>query len=181
MKEKHCKWYHDEFCTNGDSPCVADYCPVVEYPELCKYRELANDSQSLANEGKEFDIEIYLRSLEEGDNITVTCDLLNAMEQAKEEIERLTEERFNLNAEIAKQKIKYEALKCGTKIVCGAREILSETIKTEIKQQAEKDTAKEIWQELYNETIRCGIPAVYCTLTPKEIKDRAKRYGVEVE
>ena len=48
-------------------------------------------------------------------------------------------------------------------------------------QQAVKDTAKEILQELYNETIRDGIPAVYCTLTPKEIKDRAKRYGVEVE
>ena len=48
-------------------------------------------------------------------------------------------------------------------------------------QQAVKDTAKEIFQELYNETIKDGIPAVYCMLTPKEIKDRAKRYGVEVE
>lgn len=38
--KKHCKWYNDEFCTNGDSPCVADYCPVVEYPELCKCREV---------------------------------------------------------------------------------------------------------------------------------------------
>ena len=48
-------------------------------------------------------------------------------------------------------------------------------------QQAVKNTAKEIFQELYNETINDGIPAVYCMLTPKEIKDRAKRYGVEVE
>ena len=38
-KKKHCKWYTDEFCTNDQSPCVADYCPVVEYPELCKCRE----------------------------------------------------------------------------------------------------------------------------------------------
>jgi hypothetical protein len=43
MEEKHCKWYNDEFCTNGDSPCVADYCPVVEYPELCKFRETEVD------------------------------------------------------------------------------------------------------------------------------------------
>ena len=38
-EKKHCKWYHEEFCTNEDSPCVADYCPVVEYPELCRYLE----------------------------------------------------------------------------------------------------------------------------------------------
>ena len=42
-EKKHCKWYNDEFCTNGDSPFVADYCPVVEYPELCKCRELDKD------------------------------------------------------------------------------------------------------------------------------------------
>lgn len=39
---EHCKWYHDEFCVNDKSPCVADYCPVVQYPELCKYREQEN-------------------------------------------------------------------------------------------------------------------------------------------
>lgn len=42
-EKKHCKWYNDEFCTNDQSPCVADYCPVVEYPELCKFREVAED------------------------------------------------------------------------------------------------------------------------------------------
>jgi hypothetical protein len=41
---KDCKWYHDEFCTNGDSPCVADYCPVVEYYTLCKYYENDTDT-----------------------------------------------------------------------------------------------------------------------------------------
>ena len=40
IERKHCKWYNEEMCTNGDSPCVADYCPVVQYPELCKYREV---------------------------------------------------------------------------------------------------------------------------------------------
>lgn len=42
-EKKHCKWYNDEFCTNDKSPCVADYCPVVEYPELCKCREFDKD------------------------------------------------------------------------------------------------------------------------------------------
>ncbi len=32
-----CKYYQDEFCVNAASPCVADYCPCVEYPELCRY------------------------------------------------------------------------------------------------------------------------------------------------
>ncbi len=41
---EHCKYYSDEFCTNDSSPCVADYCPVVQYPELCKYREQEDDS-----------------------------------------------------------------------------------------------------------------------------------------
>lgn len=42
-EKKHCKWYNDEFCTNDKSPCLADYCPCVEYPELCKFREVAED------------------------------------------------------------------------------------------------------------------------------------------
>lgn len=32
-----CKWYQDEFCVNAASPCVADYCPCTEYPDLCRY------------------------------------------------------------------------------------------------------------------------------------------------
>lgn len=45
-EKKHCKWYNDEFCTNGDSPCVADYCPVAEYPELCKYKECEKNEET---------------------------------------------------------------------------------------------------------------------------------------
>lgn len=32
-----CKHYKDEFCVNASSPCVADYCTCVEYPNLCKH------------------------------------------------------------------------------------------------------------------------------------------------
>ena len=37
-----CKYYQDEFCVNASSPCVADYCPCVEYPELCRYYQGKN-------------------------------------------------------------------------------------------------------------------------------------------
>lgn len=65
-KEKHCKWYNDEFCTNGDSPCVADYCPVVEYPELCKCRELDNE--------KEFTDEEIANAFECCNTIGMSCN-----------------------------------------------------------------------------------------------------------
>ena len=32
-----CKYYQDDFCVNAASPCVADWCPCAEYPELCRY------------------------------------------------------------------------------------------------------------------------------------------------
>ena len=32
-----CKWYKDDFCVNADSPCVADWCPCMQYSDLCKY------------------------------------------------------------------------------------------------------------------------------------------------
>lgn len=32
-----CKHYYDEMCINADCPYRADYCPVTEYPALCKF------------------------------------------------------------------------------------------------------------------------------------------------
>lgn len=35
-----CKYLSDEFtavCTNADSPCKADACPCLNYPQICKY------------------------------------------------------------------------------------------------------------------------------------------------
>jgi hypothetical protein len=34
-----CSWCQDEFCTNHDSPYVADFCPITEYPYTCRYAE----------------------------------------------------------------------------------------------------------------------------------------------
>lgn len=34
-----CKWLKDEVCVNGDCPAVADFCPVVNHPGMCRYEE----------------------------------------------------------------------------------------------------------------------------------------------
>ena len=34
-----CKWCHDEFCTNPDSPMRADYCPVPDTPFVCRHED----------------------------------------------------------------------------------------------------------------------------------------------
>ena len=62
-EKKHCKWYNAEFCTNDKSPCVADYCPVVEYPELCKFRETGLEKKKIhvffINKIKNLDYKIF--------------------------------------------------------------------------------------------------------------------------
>lgn len=35
-----CKWLQDEVCVNGDCPAVADFCPVVNHPGVCRYEEM---------------------------------------------------------------------------------------------------------------------------------------------
>lgn len=41
-----CKYCKDEFCTNVDSPAVADYCPCQDdYVELCKFAETEREEK----------------------------------------------------------------------------------------------------------------------------------------
>ena len=35
-----CKWLQDEICVNADCPVCADYCPVVNYPGVCRFEEV---------------------------------------------------------------------------------------------------------------------------------------------
>ena len=35
-----CKWLKDEVCVNSDCPAVADFCPVVNHPGMCRYEEM---------------------------------------------------------------------------------------------------------------------------------------------
>lgn len=38
-----CKWLQDEICVNGDCPAVADFCPVVNHPGVCRYEEMGKN------------------------------------------------------------------------------------------------------------------------------------------
>ena len=34
-----CKYYYDEFCVNDKCPMCADYCPVPDTENVCKWEE----------------------------------------------------------------------------------------------------------------------------------------------
>lgn len=34
-----CEYCLDEFCVNAECPMCADYCPVVDYPGVCRYED----------------------------------------------------------------------------------------------------------------------------------------------
>ena len=34
-----CKYCQDEICVNADCPLCADYCPVVDFPGVCRFEE----------------------------------------------------------------------------------------------------------------------------------------------
>lgn len=39
MTDMECKWCQDEICVNDQSPMRADYCPVPDTPDVCRYEE----------------------------------------------------------------------------------------------------------------------------------------------
>lgn len=55
----NCKHYDNDFetCKNGDCPYCADYCPVTQNQEVCRYSDLDETEiarrESLDNEGKD--------------------------------------------------------------------------------------------------------------------------------
>lgn len=40
-----CKWYYEEVCTNASCPVCADFCPVVDYPGVCRFEESESDQE----------------------------------------------------------------------------------------------------------------------------------------
>lgn len=34
-----CKWEQDEVCVNAECPVCADFCPVMNYPGVCRFEE----------------------------------------------------------------------------------------------------------------------------------------------
>ena len=49
MSEKKCKYLSDDFreiCVNDDCPVCADFCPVANYPEICKFAEFEGQKRT---------------------------------------------------------------------------------------------------------------------------------------
>ena len=40
-----CLYCLDEICVNADCPMCADYCPVVDFPDVCKHEERERKSE----------------------------------------------------------------------------------------------------------------------------------------
>lgn len=38
-----CKWCIDEICVNDDCPMCADYCPVPDIEDVCRYEDRRNE------------------------------------------------------------------------------------------------------------------------------------------
>ena len=41
-----CKWMMDGICVNADCPMVADYCPVPEFENVCKYEDRGGSDEA---------------------------------------------------------------------------------------------------------------------------------------
>ena len=196
MEEKHCKWYDDEFCTNAKSPCVADYCPVFEYPELCKHREFDNDINVRSKDDTDIVVgmtdEEIIKALEE---MAIDCpanfsaSVLDLIHRLQSENERLTEDNEVKRAQVGLLTEQVEEMEIDIIKTFSVEYIyaLNENMKnnSDIKVLASSliakgyrkgsDTAKEILQEAkvhFNEMSgdRKTFENWLC-----------KRYGVEVE
>lgn len=111
-EKKHCKWYDEEFCTNDKSPCVADFCPVVEYPELCKCRELDKDINVRSKDDTEIDVgmleealvdtlkEVAIKFSKDSYICRVLADTINFIHRLQSENEQLMERVFDCTAVI---------------------------------------------------------------------------------
>ena len=43
---KNCKWMHNEFCVNDKCPMRADYCPVPDFPGVCRFEDRISDEEN---------------------------------------------------------------------------------------------------------------------------------------
>ena len=59
-----CKWLKDEICVNGDCPAVADFCPVVNHPGVCRYEEM-DENKIECWQCQYIDKETFKKSVEE--------------------------------------------------------------------------------------------------------------------
>ena len=208
MEKKHCKWYNDEFCTNDKSPCVADYCPVGEYPELCKCREeythiVSDDDIAKAFEtcnamGMSCNDCPFDKNGDECEGVEqLTIDLIKRLQSEIAEYERKLadgelcsmdyhEEQMGvLNCEIETYKAEIERLKEGKKTLVWLNQDLKKQVD---EQENEIDRLEKVVHEqaeqYYNLEQRTAVEILqrgrYCM--PSGLRDWIEeRYGVEVE
>ena len=62
-----CKWLKDEVCVNSDCPAVADFCPVVNHPGVCRYEEMDENENVVRND-----------TLSVKEDIKYMCDMVSA-------------------------------------------------------------------------------------------------------
>lgn len=82
-----CKWFNNDFetCTSGDCPFCADFCPVTENQEVCRYSDLD-------------DTETMLRGCLDAEK-----------EDSREAIQALAEENKDLKKQLEKVKAERDA------------------------------------------------------------------------
>ena len=121
-------------------------------------------------EDGELDIAVYARSWEEGDNVTVTCDLLFAMEQAvgvfneqKVKIERLTEWKDKLQD--TKDELEQQLIDTGFKEYCEENKRLTDE-NAELQKQVDELKTKQV--------IECYGMIKGCDMVKQAVKDTAK-------
>ena len=164
-EKKHCKWYNDEFCTNDKSPCVADYCPVVEYPELCKFREVAEDINVPNKDEKtiEFDddvVDLLVEFDEMGFTPTTTCP--DPEEYAKrwkksllDLIHRLQSENAKLKTELRKECEEHEEFTKKAKAELEELHTLTDMHEANVRKMFENNMS--LRKEIEQLTTRCEI------------------------
>lgn len=59
-----CKYCKEEFCVNDACPVRGDYCPVVDYPNVCRYEAVEPLERFLAAQSETY--EIALAEIKEG-------------------------------------------------------------------------------------------------------------------
>ena len=57
----NCKWLNNEFCTNPDCPMRADYCPVPDYPGVCRFEDRIDEEEIVKIKKAIAMIDDYLR------------------------------------------------------------------------------------------------------------------------
>ena len=86
MSEQKCKWLSDddqEVCVNAGCLVCADFCPVTQYPEICKFAEF---------EGKKRTQGDKVRAMSDDELAEWLCDLVPFLPQYEGKVHAIVRE-----------------------------------------------------------------------------------------